>query len=318
MGRHGLQGTGCGATWPIRVRNGVGDEHYGALAQDTEAPVISDLYVQPGSGGLEGNTLSFRFVDSDTRSGRVRARATLDGSSDEVRIVRDELLVDTYEATPVTRDFDLSITGPWRVSVRVWDVGGGQYDSDEIQFDTATAPEVGIFVPEVTLSTGRPNPSSNWVAWELRRSVPGVVDMRIVNIGGRCVKEWSQKELPGGRTKVPWNGLNEAGARVAAGRYFLVVTDSSGSSSCGAVTIVPVRMRASRRSMTEATGKASRPRRGAILLVLVERCRNSGILEAMICMSLLVGGPAAGATFLVPESRRFRMRLMRAQGVTAY
>jgi hypothetical protein len=228
----------------LYTRNGEGSPaSAGTLARDEASPVIYDLHVAASHDDSRTDTLSFRFLDPDTHVGRVRATATPNFSGPpEQSIILDWLFTerDSLDA-PVARTFHLAPTGSWTVNLRVWDVGAGH--TYLAQFPLCSGcpsgvPQDQVYVPELRLSRGRPNPSGGWVAWDVERKAGGKVDLRVVDVSGRCVKAWSERVLPGGSTKVLWNGLDEVGDRVASGRYYLVVIDESGNTRSAPTTII--------------------------------------------------------------------------------
>jgi flagellar hook assembly protein FlgD len=55
----------------------------------------------------------------------------------------------------------------------------------------------------------------------------GQVEIRIFDVAGHVVRRLVDRRLPAGRHAVVWNGLDDAGGRVASGVYFyaLVAAD---------------------------------------------------------------------------------------------
>ena len=152
----------------------------------------------------------------------------------ETRVIPDEyLLAPEGTAGPVRRTFRVGPTlVPAIMTVRVWDVGKGGSDSVAVAY----SPNAGVAdrarAPELVLSRSRPNPSSDWVAWEVRRQAEGEVNLRVVAVDGRAVRSWPEQTIPAGVTRILWDGRDDRGMRAASGRYFLVVTDRAGM--CGA------------------------------------------------------------------------------------
>jgi len=220
-------------------RNG-GTAHGDSLRADTEPPMITDLMIMPASGGLIPDTLTFRFDDADTHAGRVRATASLPGLSD-VRIHEDPFFRDTQDAPPIRKAYYLPHDGLWTITLRVWDVGGGHEASQDSAYWHGSLTGVGdhrILVPELMLTRGRPNPSGAWVAWDLQLPAAGAVDLRVIGVDGRCVKSWSDRSLPGGVTRILWDGRDGQGTSVASGRYWLVATNQAGRTASMPATIV--------------------------------------------------------------------------------
>jgi hypothetical protein len=95
-----------------------------------------------------------------------------------------------------------------------------------------------LYIPELALSHSRPNPSSDWVAWDVRQQAAGRANLRVVGIDGRSVRNWSERTIPAGATRILWDGRDDRGVRVASGRYFLVVTDRAGNVRSTAATLI--------------------------------------------------------------------------------
>lgn len=223
------------------TRNG-GASHALTLDTDVEDPVISDLTVTPG-GGPGDNILSFRFLDSDTKAGRVHAVASpkFPGTSPSVEIM-DQFYVDSSDLVdPHSKRFVLGHSGVYDLSLKVWDVGFGSSDTETIEFwhgPTSGAEEPSLYVPEIRLSPSRPNPTRGWVTWELDRPGSRQVDLSVVAADGRRVRSWGQRALPEGRTRILWDGRDDSGRRVAAGRYFLLAVNESGQRTSVPATLI--------------------------------------------------------------------------------
>ncbi len=221
-------------------RNG-GTAHQGVLAEDTAAPTIADLVISLYTQPALLYALRFRFEDADTRSGRVRAVASpsFPGPPD-IKIIPDDYLLDTQGVDPIMRGLPELVEGWWDMTVRVWDVGDGQWDSEEVPFyyGGSAVDETQILVPELTLSRGRPTPSASWVEWALQRDQDAEVDLKVVGADGRCVRSWPSRAVSAGVTRILWDGLDNRGSPVAAGRYYLVVSDGNRILSTRAAILV--------------------------------------------------------------------------------
>ena len=73
-----------------------------------------------------------------------------------------------------------------------------------------------------------PNPSARDVRVLLERPSPAPVDARVIDARGRVVRAWQARE---GAASVVWDGLDQSGARAAAGVYFIRL-DSPGQQRC--------------------------------------------------------------------------------------
>jgi hypothetical protein len=219
-----------------------GGWHTEPLAADTAAPVISDLMISPGGEMGVPDTLSFRFNDADTHAGWIRALASADfPGQPEVWILRDKFFRATLPAdAPITETFDSAYDGLWTLTLQVWDVGDGHETRVDSTYwhVTNSVEDQRTVVPELSLSRGRPNPSGKWMAWDLQLAEASQVDLRVIGVDGRCIRAWPGKALPGGVTRILWDGVDDHGVRVASGRYYLAVTDEAGQARSTPVTIV--------------------------------------------------------------------------------
>ncbi len=76
-------------------------------------------------------------------------------------------------------------------------------------------------LPAVTaLHPNVPNPFNPVTEIRFDLSARGAVSLRVFDVGGRQVRSLVNETRPAGRYRVSWNGLDDAGARVASGIYF--------------------------------------------------------------------------------------------------
>jgi hypothetical protein len=216
-----------------------------SLTSDTEAPAITDFLVKYGAGEPGSDTLRFRFVDPDSHGGRVRATAsqqigdTLAMSFVPKVIIRDKFFADTETGPAVVSEaVTLERTGLWAISLRVWDVGGGSVADTTIMRDTGGLGDLPAEVKDLNLSPGKPNPSGDWMVWDLRVRSARAVSFCVVGVDGRRVRSWQRRLLPGGITRIFWDGRDDGASRVASGKYFLLVSDDAGARASGCATIV--------------------------------------------------------------------------------
>jgi hypothetical protein len=214
--------------------------HRDSLITDTEPPTISsELLISRGPAPDFVDTLSFSLSDPDTRGAWVRATA-ISGTGATTRVIPDEFVRASDASALLTkRAFRLGPgSGYSTMSVRVWDVGQGGSDSASVPFWPSSGVAERVYVPELALSRGRPNPSSDLVAWDVHQNSGGRVNLRVVGVDGRTVKSWPERTIPVGGTRVLWDGRSDRGVRVASGRYFLVVTDHTGNVRSNAATFI--------------------------------------------------------------------------------
>jgi hypothetical protein len=149
------------------------------------------------------------------------------------RVVADRYVIDASGGDPDGK-FPVTVQpGPYRVEIRIWDASGdSSVAQDSVCFGCTNAysgmtdrlaPD-----PRFTLPRGRPNPTSGVVTWSLQRGTESPVSLRIFGVDGRCVRAWSKTTVPEGSTEFIWDGLDDRGARVPSGRYYLIAVDGSG------------------------------------------------------------------------------------------
>ncbi len=71
-----------------------------------------------------------------------------------------------------------------------------------------------------TLHPNVPNPFNPVTEIRFDLAARGPVTLRVFDVGGRQVRALVNETRPAGRYRVSWNGLDDAGARVASGIYF--------------------------------------------------------------------------------------------------
>jgi len=83
--------------------------------------------------------------------------------------------------------------------------------------------EVGQVSESVALlNRAYPNPFSTATVYNYRVvGASSAVEVGVYNVAGRLVKSLVQSTLPAGRHTATWNGLDEGGARVPSGVYFV-------------------------------------------------------------------------------------------------
>jgi hypothetical protein len=173
----------------------------------------------------------------------VRADATFwDGASR--RVIPDEFFAERGGGdVPVTQPIALGghDVGPWNVVTLVWDVGGGHFDCGSDSFwhgGVADIREPGSGDLAFSIAGGRPNPSSEYVRWDVTQAAREPVHLGVVSVDGRLVRQWQKAELQPGRNRIVWDGRNDRGGKVAAGRYYLIATDSRGRQRSSPIIIL--------------------------------------------------------------------------------
>jgi hypothetical protein len=228
-----FNGDTCGVGSYLWRRNG-GSADTLALSGDSLSATIVNLVVTTSTWAPNPDvSMDVAFTDGDTRSGRIRACAYPNfAGATSVRILDDKFFVDTAEsAEPISTAFKLEQDGLWWISLSVWDIGGNEADSQTSwlsQGSNSDAGEPEFRVPETELSRSKPNPSGGPVFWDLKLGSAREVSLNVFGIDGKRVKSWPWRSLPSGLTRLVWDGRNDLGARVAPGKYYLVIKDSTG------------------------------------------------------------------------------------------
>jgi hypothetical protein len=226
--------------WPIPCvefeweKNGDGQRYPISLQSDLAAPEITQLEVRESPR----TELVLRFIDADTHGGWVRATSEDVHTGERSLIIKDEFYRQTTDpGETITAPFDYD-PATMRIVVRVWAVGNGPETVGVIEAPLSGAPEGAVPASRLALSPSRPNPSGGWVAWNLEDQLEGRVVLRVFSADGRCVRSWSETFVPSGGAQVMWDGMDELGRRVPAGRYFLRVSDGTGRTVARTATIV--------------------------------------------------------------------------------
>jgi predicted outer membrane repeat protein len=94
-------------------------------------------------------------------------------------------------------------------------------------------PESGI-----RLAPGVPNPTSGSTTWQVRAETAASVALSVITADGRRLRSWPQVQLVPGWTRLTWDGADEAGRTVPAGRYFLVLREANGAVHETAVAVI--------------------------------------------------------------------------------
>ncbi len=94
-------------------------------------------------------------------------------------------------------------------------------------FESVAGAHTQIGVPDIgptfaRLGLAYPNPSRGAVQVDLQLDAPSVVESRVVDVSGRLVRTLT-RELPGGPSRIVWDGRDDQGRRAAAGVYLLRV-----------------------------------------------------------------------------------------------
>ena len=145
----------------------------------------------------------------------------------------------THSEAPESTLFTVSPNGhEWTLSLYVWDASGDSAEQELEFVPTAGVRGSNVYIPELGLTPGRPNPSNAWASWDVTRATPGIVSLRVVGVDGRRLRTWTDRSIPPGTARVWWDGRDDHGVPVPSGRYYLVVTDRRGSMQSRSETII--------------------------------------------------------------------------------
>jgi hypothetical protein len=73
------------------------------------------------------------------------------------------------------------------------------------------------------------NPARGRAAVELALPAAGVVDVQVFDVRGAHVRTIARGTLEAGRWALPWDGTNDAGRAVAAGKYWVSARTAGGT-----------------------------------------------------------------------------------------
>ena len=110
----------------------------------------------------------------------------------------------------------------WPVYYKVTALDQADNESDPASAGTATAINEPVLPQAFALYQNVPNPFNPTTV--IRYDVPsggGVVSLRIYDVGGRLVRHEAPGVLNAGEHAVTWNGVDQNGAPVGSGIYFV-------------------------------------------------------------------------------------------------
>ena len=201
------------------------------LLTEQDPPQITDAR-------LVGNPphLRLRFEDDDTHCGRVRVTVR-PGQPPDTIAVADRYFLETPVGEP---EIDLPL-GPVpnlsAIEVRVWDTGGGREDTGSVTFLVAGIEPDGSSEETARLGRAAPNPSAGDVRWAVPSTIGSISGVSIYSVDGRRVRDIEVGPAATPVGGIVWDGRDETGRPVPAGRYYLTVRSGSGSKRVGEVTI---------------------------------------------------------------------------------
>ena len=74
----------------------------------------------------------------------------------------------------------------------------------------------------VSLSPPYPSPARNYVRFEFTLPRDMIVHINLIDIGGRQVKTLAEGHYPAGTSVMQWDMINELGAKIGVGQYWLL------------------------------------------------------------------------------------------------
>lgn len=105
-----------------------------------------------------------------------------------------------------------------------WDEVATSDSEDQMQMEGDTTP---IVTPETPLAV-MPNPFNPRATVRFYVGTPGAVSIDVVDVRGRRVRRLLRKDFPTGVHEVIWQGVDDQGASVASGVYFLRMESPDG------------------------------------------------------------------------------------------
>ena len=96
----------------------------------------------------------------------------------------------------ITQVYDVPRRGLWTVTLRVWDVGGGQFgQADSTYFNASGVADRAEPPGTFALSPGRPNPGADLISWDLQVPSSGRVELCVVGIDGRVLTDLARQDI---------------------------------------------------------------------------------------------------------------------------
>lgn len=223
-------------------RNNQGEFQAINLGADNTSPEICDFTVTLASEYPGPHVLNYRFRDPNVGIGIARARVvSTDVASEPIPVLMDKYNNGSCNDPITTQNFYLPSSGGYDLNFMCYDGDGHSAVAQPLHFNVnpiSSAPGEVLYVPEVKFGTGFPNPTRDTVSWSIQSDLKGEADVMVVSADGRVVREWDRRQLPAGKATFVWDGQDQAGHQVAAGKYFLMARTKAGTTSLGNAVIV--------------------------------------------------------------------------------
>jgi hypothetical protein len=209
----------------------------GELVDDAISPALGNVHVVPMDSRLH---LRFDFADEDTHGGRVRVTTRPAGSgSTWSTLIHDKFWKEAPPEAPIDTSFSVR-SGLYDMKFLLWDVGGGHNAERELQFLAGPSAEVREQPDRLTLNrTGpHPNPAARSIRWSIDGAGRGPLRAKVLRADGRCIRSWPVSLDDKDSGEVTWDRTDQAGRRVPAGRYFLVLENEAGRRFSAPIVII--------------------------------------------------------------------------------
>ncbi|MEZ5065311.1 MAG: YCF48-related protein [bacterium] len=136
--------------------------------------------------------------------------------------------------TTVYSNPDLIQYGVFERNGAVWTCGTDGRMDHFAPASTSVGPPVDHSILSLSAS---PNPAPRSMTIQFRLPQPGRARVEVFDVQGRAVRVVAERVFPSGANGVTWDGRNEAGERVASGRYFVRIASPSGDDTVPVVVL---------------------------------------------------------------------------------
>jgi hypothetical protein len=122
---------------------------------------------------------------------------------------------------PETMHYAVTATRTYYLVIDAYDWNAfGPYVLDYAITCAPSSVDQGAEAPATELAPGYPNPFRRDTSIGYQLATAGPLRLEVFDAAGRFVRLLADRDAPAGAGSVNWDGLDEAGRRVAAGTYF--------------------------------------------------------------------------------------------------
>jgi len=127
--------------------------------------------------------------------------------------------VDSYQEGSIEYQFEELDPGPHHLRMRAWDVHNNS-STNEIFFQVATTDKLSV---QNVYNYPNPFQRETVFTFQHNQSVPIDVEIKVYTVAGRLIAQLKEFSVTDRFVRVPWNGLDDDGDRIANGVYFYKV-----------------------------------------------------------------------------------------------